>query len=90
MEKLTPAWWLSQQLLTKSVELAFEDPPLAMRLANLAVEASLRFGGSYDPYAAAEAVRKSRKRERRERLPPRAEPPPMDEPHEDEAPARAS
>jgi hypothetical protein len=63
-ETARSAWWLSQRLLTKSMEMAFEDPEMAMKLASLAAEASLRFGGEYNPYAAAEVVRLSRKRER--------------------------
>ncbi|HYG61996.1 MAG TPA: tetratricopeptide repeat protein, partial [Thermoanaerobaculia bacterium] len=39
-----------QLLLKKSIDAAFEDPGLAVRLANLAVRASAHLGEAYDPY----------------------------------------
>lgn len=44
------SWGLCQLLLKKSIEAAFEDPALAVRLANLAVRASVQLGEAYDPY----------------------------------------
>ena len=44
------SWGLCQLLLKKSIEAAFEDPTLAVRLANLAVRASVHLGEAYDPH----------------------------------------
>lgn len=55
-----PPWGLSQHLMAKSLELAFEDPAMAVRLANLAVRASLYLGEAIDPYAAHEVFHRNR------------------------------
>jgi hypothetical protein len=55
-----PPWGLSQHLMAKSLELAFEDPATAVRLANLAVRASLYLGEPIDPYAAHEVFHRNR------------------------------
>ena len=75
--KETPApWGLSQQLMAKSLELAFEDPAMAVRLANLAVRASLYLREAIDPYAAQEAFHRARWRKDE---PPRPRPEPAPE-----------
>ena len=51
---------LSQGLMAKSLELAFEDPAMAVRLANLAIRASLYLGEAVDPHAAHEAYHRNR------------------------------
>jgi hypothetical protein len=76
--KETPApWGLSQQLMAKSLELAFEDPAMAVRLANLAVRASLYLREAIDPYAAQEAFHRARWRKEplRPEPAPEAKPP---------------
>lgn len=55
-----PPWGLPQQLMAKSLEVAFEDPALAVRLVNLAVRASLYLGEPIDPFAAHAALHRSR------------------------------
>jgi hypothetical protein len=63
-DKQAPAaWGLSQELMAKSLELAFEDPALAVRLANLAVRASLYLREAIDPHAAHEAFHRARWRQ---------------------------
>lgn len=49
-EESLHTWGLCQLLLKKSIDAAFEDPGLAIRLANLAVRASAHLGEAYDPY----------------------------------------
>jgi hypothetical protein len=77
--------WLSQQLLAKSMSMALQDPVMSMKLASLAMRAWLRYGGEFNPYFAAEEVRRSRKL--KARLPPAMErqPEPAQEREEDEA-----
>lgn len=55
-----PFHGLPQQLMAKSLEIAFEDPALAVRLVNLAVRASLYLGETIDPFAAHAAFHRSR------------------------------
>jgi hypothetical protein len=55
-----PPWGLSQQLMAKSLEVAFENPALAVRLANLAVRASIYLGEAIDPFAAQEVFHRNR------------------------------
>jgi hypothetical protein len=47
---------LSQRLLMKSLEVAHEDPGLAVRFANLAVRASILLQEVYDPFSALELM----------------------------------
>lgn len=47
-----PPWGLSQRLLMKSLEVAHDDPGLAVRLANLAVRSSILLQEVYDPFSA--------------------------------------
>jgi hypothetical protein len=68
---------LPQQLMAKSLELAFEDPAMAVRFANLAVRASLYLGEAIDPYAAHEAFHRNRWRQDE---PPRPKPVPAAKP----------
>jgi tetratricopeptide (TPR) repeat protein len=49
-EESLHSWGLCQLLLKKSIEAAFGDPALAIRLANLAVRASAHLGEVYDPH----------------------------------------
>lgn len=49
--KARPAWGLGRRLLSKSLEIAFEDPETAVRLANLGVRMSAYLGEGYDPFA---------------------------------------
>lgn len=58
-----PPRGLSQGLMAKSLELAFEDPAMAVRLANLAVRASLYLREAIDPHAAHEAFHRARWRQ---------------------------
>jgi hypothetical protein len=58
-----PPRGLSQGLMAKSLELAFEDPAMAVRLANLAVRASLYLREAIDPHAAHEAYHRARWRQ---------------------------
>lgn len=51
-----PPWGLSQRLLMKSLEVAREDPGMAVRFANLAVRASVLLQEVYDPFAALELM----------------------------------
>jgi hypothetical protein len=71
-----PPWGLSQQLMAKSLELAFEDPALAVRLVSLAVRASLYLGEPIDPFAAHAALHRSRWPQER---PPKPEGPAAEE-----------
>lgn len=49
--KAPPAWGLGRRLMGKSLELAFEDPEMAIRFANLSVRASAVLGENFDPFA---------------------------------------
>lgn len=51
-----PPWGLSQRLLMKSLEVAHEDPGMAVRFANLAVRASVLLQEVYDPFAVLEPL----------------------------------
>jgi hypothetical protein len=60
--------------MAKSLEIAFENPALAVRLANLAVRAAIYLGEAIDPLAAHEAFHRNRWRKDE-----RAEPKPVSE-----------
>ena len=47
-----PDWPLGEHLLDKGLELAFEDPGMAVRLARLGLQLSAFLEGGYDPFAA--------------------------------------
>ncbi|HET9226052.1 MAG TPA: hypothetical protein VFR31_05260 [Thermoanaerobaculia bacterium] len=49
--KPPPGWRLGPDLMDKSLELALEDPAMAVRLANLGVRVSAFLAGGYDPFA---------------------------------------
>ena len=55
-----PHWGLSQRLLMKSLEVAHDDPGLAVRFANLAVRASVLLQEVYDPFSALELMVRTR------------------------------
>ena len=55
-----PPWGLSQRLLMKSLEVAHDDPGLAVRFANLAVRASILLQEVYDPFSALELMVRTR------------------------------
>jgi hypothetical protein len=54
---------LSQRLLLKSLEVAHDDPGLAVRFANLAVRASILLQEVYDPFSALELMVRTRPRQ---------------------------
>ena len=60
MRKGRAIWPLGEHLLWKSFELAFEEPALAVRFAQLGLELQLFLQDGYDPFAA-----QGKKRERR-------------------------
>ncbi|HWM94400.1 MAG TPA: hypothetical protein VN493_26830 [Thermoanaerobaculia bacterium] len=49
--KPRPVRGLGQGLMDKSLELAFEDPVMAVRFANLSMRVSAFLGDGYDPFA---------------------------------------
>lgn len=56
---------LGRDLLDKSLELAREDPAMAVRLANLGMRMSAFLAGGYDPFAEkGEPRARGRKRKR--------------------------
>jgi hypothetical protein len=60
MRKGRAIWPLGGHLLRRSFELAFEDPALALRFAQLGLELQLFLQDGYDPFAT-----RVKKRERR-------------------------
>ena len=56
------AWWLGRSLMRKSLDLAFEDPEMAVRLANLGVRASAILGEEHDPFAEPAKPKRGRRR----------------------------
>ena len=62
-----PAWPLGEHLLSKSFELAFEDPATAIRFAKLGLALASLLEGGYDPFSPPvkkpkRSARKKRKR----------------------------
>jgi hypothetical protein len=49
--KSPPAWGLGRRLMRKSLDLAFEDPEMAVRFARLSVRVSAILGEEFDPFA---------------------------------------
>ena len=60
-------WDLGRQLLDKSLELAYRDPEMAVRLANLGVRAAALIAKGYDPFAP--KVKRKPRRRRKKRTP---------------------
>lgn len=59
---------LGRSLMRKSLDLAFEDPEMAVRFANLGVRASAILGEQYDPFG--EPAKPKRERKKRHRASP--------------------
>lgn len=49
--KRRPGWPLGEHLLNKGMELAFEDPGLAIRLTRLGLRLSAFLEAGYDPFS---------------------------------------
>lgn len=56
-----PVWRPGERLLSKGLELAFEDPARAVRFAQLGLRLSSFLRGGYDPFAAKKEVRRSKR-----------------------------
>lgn len=65
--KRRPAWPLGEQLLDKGLELAFEDPEMAIRFARLGLRLSAFLEGGYDPFSDAAKPRRGRRGKGRKR-----------------------
>ena len=65
--KRRPRWPLGEHLLDKGLELAFEDPGMAVRLARLGLQLSALLEGGYDPFAAAANPKRGRRGKGRRR-----------------------
>ena len=59
--KRRPDWPLGEQLLNKGLELAFEDPEMAIRLARLGLRLSAFLEGGYDPFSESAKPRRGRR-----------------------------
>lgn len=65
--KRQPGWPLGERLLDKGLELAFEDPGMAIRLARLGLQLSSFLEGGYDPFAEPPKPKRSRRGKGRKR-----------------------
>jgi len=68
--KRRPAWPLGEHLLSKSFELAFEDPATAIRFAKLGLALASLLEGGYDPFSRPvkpkrSGIKRGKKRKRR-------------------------
>jgi len=68
--KRRPPWPLGEHLLSKSFELAFEDPATAIRFAKLGLALASLLEGGYDPFSPAvkpkrSGIKRGKKRKRR-------------------------
>ena len=59
--KRRPDWPLGEHLLSKGLELAFEDPGMAIRLARLGLQLSALLGKGYDPFAGSSRPKRGRR-----------------------------
>jgi hypothetical protein len=67
--KRRPGWPLGEHLLDKGLELAFEDPGMAVRLARLGLQLSAFLAGGYDPFAEPPKPKRGRRGKGRKRRP---------------------
>lgn len=65
--KRRPDWPLGEHLLSKGLELAFEDPGMAVRLARLGLQLSAFLQRGYDPFAPVKPPKRGRRGRGRKR-----------------------